>query len=145
MNQKTTLPQVKNIEAKWYLIDAENQILGRLATKIATVLRGKNSVDYTPFYDQGNFVCVINAEKIKVTGKKMDDKMYYKYTGYTGNLKEINLKDKLQKDPASVIELAVKRMLPKNKLAKGQMDRLKVYKGSEHPHNGQKPTIIDIK
>jgi large subunit ribosomal protein L13 len=145
MNQKTTLPKVKNIVPKWYLIDATDQILGRLSTRVADLLRGKNSVDYTPFYDQGNFVCVINASKIRVTGKKLDDKMYYRYTGYIGNLKEINLKDKLEKDATKVIELSVRRMLPKNKLAKSQMDRLKVYNDSDHPHKGQTPTLIDIK
>ena len=145
MNQKTTLPKAKEIKAKWYIVDAKDQVLGRLATKVATVLRGKNSVDYTPFYDQGNYVCVINAEKIKVTGQKFSDKVYYKHSGYTGNLKEQTFKEKLEKNAPEIILLAVKRMMPKNKLASGQFDRLKVYEGEDHPHKGQSPTVLELK
>ncbi len=144
MNQKTTLKKDNEIEHKWYLVDAENQILGRLATRVATVLRGKNAVDYSPHQDQGNYICVINAEKIKVTGNKLADKMYYKHTGYVGNLKEINLGDKLVKNPEDVIIKAVQRMLPKNKQSKEQIERLKVFKGTEHPHHGQNPQKIEL-
>ena len=103
MNQKTTLPKVKDIKHQWYIIDATNQVLGRLSTKVADLLRGKNSIDYTPFYDQGNYVCIINASKIKVTGNKLHNKIYYKHYVYTGNLKEMTLEKKLETNPESVI------------------------------------------
>jgi len=144
MNQKTTLPKVKDIEHKWYVIDATDEILGRLATKAADLLRGKNSVDYTPFYDQGNHVCIINASKIKVTGNKLADKMYYKYTGYVGNMKKENLASKLSRKPEEVILLAVKRMLPKNKLANSQLNRLRIFATEEYPHKVQKPIKVKL-
>jgi len=144
MNQKTTLPKVKDIKHQWYIFDATDQILGRLSTKIADLLRGKNSIDYTPFYDQGNYVCIINASKIKVTGNKLHNKIYYKHTGYTGNLKEMTLEKKLETNPESVIYLSVKSMLPKTKLAKAQLERLKIYKGAEHPHKGQRPKKVEL-
>ena len=144
MNQKTTLKKDSQIKHNWYIVDATDQILGRLATKVADVLRGKNAVDYSPHQDQGNFVCVINAEKIKVTGNKAEDKMYYKHTGYVGNLKEINFSKKLEKEAEEIIVKAISRMLPKNKLAKVQLERLKVYKGEEHPHTGQSPIKIEL-
>ena len=144
MNQKTTIKKVKDIVHNWYLIDATDQILGRLASQIAILLRGRNDVDYTPFYDQGNYVCVINTEKLRVTGNKLQNKMYYKYTGYMGNLKEATMAEKMKKDPTKVLMLAVKRMLPKNKLAKDQLERLKMYIGAEHPHHGQSPKLINL-
>lgn len=144
MNQKTTLKKVKDIKHKWYLIDATDQVLGRISTQIAVLLRGRDDVDYTPFYDQGNYVIVTNVSKIKITGDKLQNKMYYKYTGYMGNLKESTMEVKMKKDPTKVLLLAVKRMLPKNKLAKDQIERLKMYAGAEHPHAGQLPTLINL-
>ncbi len=134
----------EEIKRKWYLIDAKGQILGRLATRIARILMGKNKVSYTPHVDNGDFVVVINADKIKVTGKKMEKKIYYRHSGYMGNLKEISLKDMMAKHPERVITLAVKRMLPKNKTLKHRIKRLKVYAGPEHPHEAQKPELISF-
>lgn len=145
MNQKTTLDKIQDIKPKWYIVDATDKILGRLSTEVATVLRGKNSVKYTPHLDQGNYVCVINAEKIKVTGNKEADKVYYTHSGYMGNLKEQTLEEKRSKKPEEIISLAVKRMMPKSKLAKTQFERLKVYKGENHPHTGQSPIKLEIK
>jgi large subunit ribosomal protein L13 len=144
MNQKTTLRQTDQIKHQWYLVDAENQILGRLASKVATILRGKDRADFAFHQDFGNYVCIINAEKIKVTGNKLEDKVYYRHTGYVGNLKSITLAKKLIKEPEDVILKAVSRMMPKNKLANEQIERLKIYKGSANPHHGQNPIKIEL-
>lgn len=128
--------QLKKNEVKreWHLIDADGQVLGRLATEIARMLIGKDKVSFTPHVDGGDYVVVTNASLIRVTGKKMADKSYYHHTGYIGGLKEINLADLLARKPAKVIEFAVKNMLPKNKLKKERMKRLKVFAGSQHPY-----------
>ncbi len=139
--QKTTIGKV---EQKWYLVDATDKTLGRLATRIAILLQGKNTPAWTPYIDNGNYVVVINADKVKVTGEKLDDKVYYWHTGYPGGLKSIVLKDLLAKHPERVIELAVRRMLPKTTVGRRYMKRLKVYAGNEHPHEAQKPEKVEL-
>ncbi len=141
---KITLIRKEDINRKWWLIDAEGKTLGRLSTKIATILMGKHKRDYTPYIDNGDFVVVINAEKIRVTGNKLKDKIYYHHTGYLGHLKSIPLEKLLEKHPERVIMFAVKRMLPKNKLQKKRLKRLKVYAGSEHPHSAQLPEPLGV-
>ncbi|MBR6908882.1 MAG: 50S ribosomal protein L13 [Lachnospiraceae bacterium] len=136
---KTYMPSASTIERKWYVVDATNKTLGRLAAEVAKVLRGKNKPTYTPFLDTGDFVIVVNAEKIKVTGKKLDQKIYYHHSDYVGGMKEESLRDKLANSPEEVIELAVKGMLPKGPLGRQMYTKLHVYAGAEHPHAAQKP------
>lgn len=147
MNPKTTV-SAKNSDfdqdRKWYVVDAEGQILGRLATQIANILRGKNKPNFTPHVDGGDYVIVINADKVKLTGKKLDQKMYTTHSGYMGGLKETPYRKMLQEKPERVIEHAVKGMLPKNRLQQKFMNKLKVYRGSEHPHEAQQPEILVI-
>ena len=133
-----------NFEKKWHLVDAEDKVLGRLAVKIATILSGKNKAQYSPNADLGDFVVVVNAEKVKVTGNKFSQKNYYHHTGYPGGLKTKSF-EKMQEDsPEKIIEKAVKGMLPKNKLANQIIKKLKVYSGSVHPHIGQQPKELSI-
>lgn len=139
---KTYSAKPLEVERKWYLIDAEGEILGRLATKIASILRGKNKPEYTPHVDTGDFVIVINAEKIAVTGKKETDKIYYHHTGYPGGLKSASFKELMEKDATMALEKAVKGMLPHNTLGDQQFQKLNIYAGSEHPHAAQKPIAI---
>ena len=127
------------IAREWYLVDAEGQTLGRLATQIADRLRGKGKAAYTPHVDTGDFVVVINAEKIAVTGKKLDEKMYYRHSGYPGGIKERSLRVQLERQPTEVLRKAVKGMLPKNRLARQQITKLKIYAGTAHPHEAQAP------
>jgi len=141
---KTYLAPVNEIEKKWYIVNAENKILGRLASEIATRLRGKHKPTFSPFIDNGDFVVVTNAEKIALTGNKLDDKKYYRHTGYIGGIKEICAKDLLVKHPEDVLIKAVKGMLPKNKLGRAQLKKLKVYAGTKHPHAAQQPAELDI-
>ncbi len=142
---KTIMPkQIKGNDRKWYIVDAKGQTLGRLATKIAVILKGKNKVDYAPHVDNGDYVIVINADKFKVTGKKMSDKIYYRHTGYLWGLKKISLEDLLAKKPLKAIEFAVSWMLPKNKLRKSMISRLKLFTGSEHTFAAQKPEVIKL-
>ena len=136
---KTYMPSAKDIERKWYVVDATNKTLGRLAAEVAKVLRGKNKPTYTPFLDMGDYVIVVNADKIKVTGKKLDQKIYYHHSDYVGGMKEESLRDKLANSPEEVIELAVKGMLPKGPLGRQMYTKLHVYAGAEHPHTAQKP------
>jgi large subunit ribosomal protein L13 len=136
---KTYVPKKGEVERHWWLIDAEGVILGRLATRVAILLRGKNKPQYVDFMDTGDFVVVINAEKIKVTGKKLEQKKYYSHTGYPGGIKEKNLSELLDKKPEEVIRKAVWGMLPKNKLNRGVHKKLKVYAGPHHPHEAQQP------
>lgn len=133
------------IERAWYVVDAAGKTLGRLTTEIAMVLMGKNKPTYTPFLDTGDYVIVINAEQVKVTGNKAQNKIYSYHTGYPGGLKESNFNTMIQKRPERVIELAVKGMLPKNALGRQMIKKLKVYAGSEHPHEAQMPVVLDIK
>ena len=135
----TYMPSASSIERKWYVVDAEGQTLGRLAANIASVLRGKNKPTYTPFLDMGDYVIVVNASKIKVTGKKLDQKLYSSHSGYVGGLKQVPLKEKLAKKPEFVIEHAVKGMLPKGTLGRQMAKKLFVYAGPEHQQAAQKP------
>ncbi|HCG76594.1 MAG: 50S ribosomal protein L13 [bacterium (Candidatus Ratteibacteria) CG_4_10_14_3_um_filter_41_18] len=130
------------MQRNWFLVDAQDKILGRIATKIATALSGKNKPSYSPWLDGGDFVVVINSEKIKVTGKKIKDKLYYKHSGYPGGLKTITFERLQKKNPETVIRLAVKGMLPKNKTQAKRMKRLKVYSGEKHPHQAQKLQLL---
>ncbi|WP_053955677.1 50S ribosomal protein L13 [Inediibacterium massiliense] len=141
---KSFVAKPQEVERKWYVVDAEAKTLGRLASQVASILRGKNKPTYTPHVDTGDFVIVINADKIAVTGKKMNQKMYRHHTGYVGNLKEVAFKDMLAKKPERIIELAVKGMLPKNSLGRQMFKKLKVYSGSEHNHEAQRPETLDI-
>ncbi len=137
---------LKTADAKqeWYIIDAKDQVLGRLATKIARLLIGKDKPNYTPHVVSGDVVVVINSAKVKVTGQKLTDKIYYRHTGYPGGIREINLRDQLEKNPNKVIEHAVEGMLPKNKLQAVMLKNLKVYSGNEHPHAPQNPKSIKL-
>jgi len=140
--KKTFYPKAEDISRKWVLVDANGKNLGRLATVIAGIILGKHKPEYTPGVDVGDFVVVINAEKIVVTGKKMDDKYYYRESKYQGGLKKINLRNQLEKRPEYVIEHAVKGMLPHNRLGRRLNKKLKVYSGVNHPHHAQKPVPV---
>ena len=139
---KTFMASPATIDRKWYVVDATDMTLGRLASEVAKVLRGKNKPIFTPHIDGGDNVIVINAEKIKVTGKKMDQKVYYHHSDYVGGLKEATLREKLEKKPEQVIELAVKGMLPKGPLGRQMFTKLHVYAGPEHKHEAQKPEVL---
>ncbi len=141
---KTFVTKPAEVERSWYVVDAEGQTLGRLATQIAVLLRGKHKTTYSPSVDCGDFVVVINAEKFRVTGRRMDQKMYYRHSGYPGGLSEISLRDQLIKHPTRPIELAVRGMLPKNKLGRKMFKKLKVYVGAEHPHEAQQPVPYEL-
>ncbi len=141
---KTFLPKANDIQRKWYVVDASDKVLGRLATQIATRLRGKHKPIFTPHLDTGDFIIVVNAKKIRLTGRKMDDKLYHRHTGYMGGLKTTNAREMLNKKPEEVIRLAVKRMLPKNRLGRQQLKKLKIYAGSDHPHQAQLPEPLQI-
>jgi len=136
---KTYSAKPKEIEQRWYLVDAEGQTLGRLATRIADTLRGKRKPVYTPHIDTGDFVVVVNAEKIAVTGKKREEKIYYRHSGYPGGLRERTFAEEIERRPTEVLRKAVKAMLPRNRLARRQLTKLKVYAGPEHPHEAQNP------
>lgn len=138
----TFMASPSTIERKWYVVDAEGQTLGRLAAEVAKVLRGKNKPEFTPHIDTGDNVIVINAEKIKVTGKKLDQKVYYHHSDYVGGMKETTLREMMAKKPEQVIELAVKGMLPKGPLGRTMIKKLHVYAGAEHAHQAQKPEVL---
>ena len=139
---KTFMASPATIERKWYVVDAEGQTLGRMASEVAKVLRGKNKAIYTPHIDTGDYVIVVNADKIKVTGKKLDQKIYYHHSDYVGGMKETTLKEMLANKPERVIELAVKGMLPKGPLGRQMYKKLFVYAGPEHKHEAQKPEAL---
>ena len=139
---KTYMANPDKIERKWYVVDAEGQTLGRLAAEIAKVLRGKNKPEFTPHVDTGDYVVVVNAEKVKVTGKKLDQKVYYHHSDYVGGMKETTLREMMAKKPEQVIELAVKGMLPKGPLGRTMIKKLHVYAGAEHAHQAQKPEVL---
>lgn|SRR5574341_131134 len=141
---KTYTARASDVQHKWYVVDASGQTLGRLATRIATVLRGKHKPMFTPHVDCGDYVIVVNAEKVRVTGNKLDEKKYYRHSGYPGSLKERTLREMLDKFPDRVITLAVKNMLPKNKLSRTVIRKLKVYAGPEHPHGAQNPDKLEL-
>lgn len=142
MNTFVTKPS--DIKHDWYVVDAQGRTLGRLATRIATVLKGKHKPIYSPSMDTGDYVVVINAEKIVATGRKLDEKMYYRHTGYPGGLRQINLRDQLAKHPERVISAAVRGMLPHNRLGRAMFKKLKVYAGAEHPHAAHKPKTLAL-
>ena len=141
---KSFMANPSNVERKWYVVDAEGKTLGRLTSEIAKVLRGKNKPIYTPHIDTGDYVIVVNAEKVTTTGKKMDQKIYYHHSDYVGGMKETTLKDMMKKKPEFVITHAVKGMLPKGPLGREMLKKLHVYAGPEHNHAAQKPEVLDI-
>jgi large subunit ribosomal protein L13 len=142
---KTYNAKPGEIERRWYVVDAEGKNLGRLASQIADTLRGKTKPQYTPHVDTGDFVVVVNAEKIAVTGKKLDEKVYYRHSGYPGGLRQRTLREQLERRPTEVLRRAVKGMLPKNRLAARQLTKLKIYAGPEHPHEAQAPEPLEVK
>jgi large subunit ribosomal protein L13 len=143
--EKTYVTKTGEVQRDWYVVDAAGQTLGRLAARVARVLRGKHKPIYSPSVDAGDYVIVVNAERIHVTGRKLDQKIYYRHTGYPGGLKEITLRNLLQKHPTRVIEHAVRGMLPKNRLGRKMYKKLKVYAGPDHPHVAQQPKPLELK
>lgn len=142
---KTYTPKLQDIEHAWWIVDAEGETLGRLASKIAPILRGKHKPSFAPNLDVGDFVVVINVDKIVVTGTKLEDKKYYRHSGYPGGLTTITLRDNMRRFPDRPLREAVHGMLPKNALGRKMMSKLKIYTGSEHPHAAQKPTVLELK
>ena len=142
---KSFMASPSTIERKWYVVDATGHTLGRLSSEIASILRGKNKPTFTPHIDTGDYIVVVNADKIKVTGKKMDQKVYYHHSDYVGGMKEQTLKEKMAKKPEDVIYLAVKGMLPKGPLGREIITKLHVYAGADHKHQAQKPEVLEIK
>jgi len=142
---KSFMASPSTIERKWYVVDATGHTLGRLSSEIASILRGKNKPTFTPHIDTGDYVIVVNADKIKVTGKKLDQKIYYNHSDYVGGMRETTLKEKMAKKPEDVIRLAVKGMLPKGPLGRSMITKLHVYAGPEHKHQAQKPEVLEIK
>jgi len=141
---KTYFAKVKDIQKKWYLVDAEGKTLGRLASQVAAILRGKHKPTYAPYMDMGDNVIVVNAEKIRVTGRKFNQKQYYRHSGYPGGLKVTRFSDMIKGKPERVITLAVKGMLPHNRLGRAILKHLKVYRGPEHPHEAQQPEKLEL-
>jgi large subunit ribosomal protein L13 len=141
---RTFTRKKEEIERDWYVVDAEGETLGRLASRIAPILRGKHKPTFTPHLDCGDFVIVINADKVQVTGRKMDQKFYYRHSGYPGGIRRISLRDQLDRYPERVIQSAVRGMLPKNKLGRRMIKKLKVYAGNEHPHQAQQPEPLEL-
>ncbi len=141
---KTFVPKLKDITQDWHLVDAEGLVLGRLASRIASILMGKEKPTYTDFLDCGDFVIVVNAEKVRLTGTKLSDKIYYRHSGYPGGLKQMTAAEVLEKHPDRVIRSAVKGMLPRNKLGRKMLSKLKVYAGGNHPHQAQQPGILSL-
>lgn len=141
---KTPLPKVSETERKWYVVDADGQVLGRLATQIATRLRGKHKPIFTPHLDTGDFIIVVNAERVQLSGNKLDGKLYRRHTGYLGGLKAVTARGMLGKNPEDLIRLAVRRMLPKNRLGRQQLKKLKIYAGPGHPHQAQVPEQLKL-
>jgi large subunit ribosomal protein L13 len=141
---KTYNAKPGEVERRWYVVDADGKTLGRLATQVADTLRGKGKPQYTPHVDTGDFVVVVNAEKVRVTGNKLDQKRYYRHSGYPGGLRSRTLREQLDRGPTEVIRKAVRGMLPKNRLARQQLTKLKVYAGPEHPHQAQSPQSLEV-
>ncbi len=144
MAVKTYTPKESEIERKWFVVDAEDMVLGRLATQVATVLRGKHKPQFTPNLDAGDFVVVVNAEKVRVTGGKFHQKRYYHHSRYPGGMRSLTFEQMIEKHPERVIQTAVRGMLPKNALGKRMLRKLRVYSGPEHPHSGQQPAQLDV-
>ena len=141
---KTFSAKTDSVQRDWFVVDASGKTLGRLCTEVARRLRGKHKPVYTPHVDTGDYIVVINADKVAVTGRKMNDKIYHRFTGYIGNMKSMPLKDLLARHPERVIEIGVKGMLPKNPLGRAMYRKLKVYSGTEHPHTAQQPQALEI-
>ncbi len=141
---KTYMANPAKIERKWYVVDADGLVLGRMAAQVASVLRGKNKPEFTPHEDVGDYVIIVNAEKVKVTGRKLDQKIYYHHSDYVGGMKETTLRDMMAKKPEKVVELAVKGMLPKGPLGRQMLDKLHVYAGPEHKQQAQKPEVLTL-
>jgi len=141
---KTEVAKIENVKRDWYIVDAQDVVLGRLASQVANILRGKNKAIYTPSVDTGDFVIVVNAEKIALTGRKLADKTYYSHSGFPGGLKEITAGKLIEKKPEDLIKKAVKGMLPKNKLSRHMLKKLKVYAGASHPHEAQQPKNLAL-
>lgn len=141
---KTYLPKAKQVQKNWYVIDAEGKVLGRLASKIASVMRGKHKPTFTPHMDMGDNVIVVNAEKVRLTGRKAEQKVYYRHSGYPGGIKSMGFADMIKRKPERVITIAVKGMLPHNRLGSAILKHLKVYRGPEHPHGVQKPEKLEL-
>ena len=144
-NMSTPMPKENEVERKWYVVDAEGKVLGRLATRIATILRGKHKPIFAPHLDVGDHVVVLNAEKIHLTGRKLQNKQYRWHTGYIGGLREVSAEKMLRTHPERVIEWAVQGMLPKNRLGRAMAKKLKVYRGAAHPHQAQQPQVLEVK
>ena len=144
-NMPTPMPTENEIERKWYVVDAEGKVLGRLATRVATILRGKHKPVFAPHLDVGDHVVVLNAEKVHLTGRKLQNKQYRWHTGYIGGLREVNAEKMLKTHPERVIEWAVQGMLPKNRLGRAMAKKLKVYRGAAHPHQAQQPQVLEVK
>lgn len=144
MTVKTWMPKAADVEHKWYVVDAEGQTLGRLATQIATILRGKHKPTFTPHMDMGDYVIVVNAAKVKVTGRKEEQKIYYTHSRYPGGIKQRTYSEQMSKHPDRVLRIAVRGMLPKNTLGKAQLLKLKIFAGPEHPHQAQQPMTLKI-
>ena len=141
---KTYIPKIKDVQKRWYLVDAEGKSLGRLASQVAAVLRGKHKPTFTPYMDMGDNIIIVNAEKIQVTGRKFDQKKYYRHSGYPGGITATNYSDMIRTKPARLVTLAVKGMLPHNRLGRVMLKHLKVYRGPEHPHKAQKPEPLEF-
>jgi large subunit ribosomal protein L13 len=141
---RTFTAKAGETEREWFVVDAENQTLGRLASRIAPILRGKHKATFTPHLDCGDFVVVVNAEKVRVTGRKLDQKYYHRHSGYPGGLKSVSLRSQLDNHPERVLQSAVKGMLPKNKLGRQMIKKLKIYAGDSHPHQAQQPKPLDL-
>ncbi|RKY02859.1 MAG: 50S ribosomal protein L13 [Spirochaetes bacterium] len=141
---KTYVPTPEKIEKKWYLVDAKDKILGRVASRVAAILRGKHKTDYTPFMDVGDNVIIINADKIRLTGLKAQKKVYYRHSGYPGGLKSITFLEAMKKDPTFALRNAIKGMLPHNRLGRKMLKHVRIYAGEQHPHEAQKPEKIEI-
>lgn len=144
LSYKTQSAKKEEVERKWHIIDAEGQIVGRLGTRVASVLRGKHKASYTPHIDTGDYVIVINAEKVRFTGNKLNDKIYQRYSGYPGGQRERTAKEMLDKKPIAIVEAAVRGMLPKNRLGRAMFKKMFVYQGAEHPHEAQQPEKLEL-
>jgi len=140
----TVYPKPDEVNQKWWVVDLEGQTVGRAATQIASILRGKHKVIFTPHLDVGDYVVCVNAEKVKFTGRKLDQKEYHRFTGYIGHMKEVTARELLAKKPEEIIKIAVKRMLPRNSLGRSTFKKLKVYRGGEHPHSAQNPEKLEL-
>lgn len=144
MKFKTFAPTPADMQHDWWIVDAQGQTLGRLASRVAMVLRGKHKATFAPHADMGDYVVIINADKIHVTGRRMDQKVYYRHTGYPGGIKSMTLREMLKRHPERVLEIAVRGMLPKNRLGRQMIKKLKVYAGDQHPHEAQKPKVLEF-